>query len=266
MIRRSYGKPLGYPGDYQVMLYYYNNALEGDSAFAKVFHKFFVEHPLSHGVRTRKDYIVDALGREHRRATGARAGGTFRAASLGCGPAREIADYVRRAGAWHGDAVFTLIDQEDETLSVAHRDAGAALARTGADGALQCLNLSFGQLLAEPDLLPDRNPQDVIYSTGLFDYLRESRAQPLLRALYERLAPGGLLLIGNALGPNRHFWSPEFVLDWTLLYRTDAEMRRLAAQLPEEAEVDVELETGGAYWFLVVRRPGSPGDDAATTE
>ena len=266
MIRRSYTKPLGYPGDYQVMLYYYNNALEGDSAFAKVFHKFFVEHPLSRGVRTRKDHIVEAIEREHRRIAGAPDAGEFRVASLGCGPAREIADYVRRAGAWHGYATFTLIDQEDETLSVAHRDAGAAIARTGADGTLKCLNLSFGQLLADPELLPDRCPQDVIYSTGLFDYLRESRAQPLLRALYGRLAPGGMLLIGNASGPNRHFWSPEFVLDWTLLYRTKAQMRRLAAELPTEAAVDVELEPGGAYWFLVVRRPGCPGTETDATE
>ena len=48
---------------------------------------------------------------------------------------------------------------------------------------------------------------------------------------------------------------------------TDVEpLRRLAAQLPEEAKVDVELETGGAYWFLVVRRPGNLEADAATPE
>ena len=34
----------------------------------------------------------------------------------------------------------------------------------------------------------------------------------------------------------------------------------------EALEIDVEVETGGAYWFLVVRRPGSPGADAATSE
>jgi hypothetical protein len=59
--RRAYTKPLGYPGDYKVMLYYYANTFEGESVFAKVLHKFAVEHPLSNGVRTRKD-----LGRPRR--------------------------------------------------------------------------------------------------------------------------------------------------------------------------------------------------------
>lgn len=264
MIRRSYGKPLGYPGDYQVMLYYYDNALVGPNVFARVFHKYFVEHPLSNGVRTRKDHVVAALGEEHRRVLAERGDeAVFRVASLGCGPAREVADYARRAGGWRGRAVWTLIDQEEETLSVAHRDVAAAHARTGADGVVQCLNLSFGQLLADPELLPERNPQDAIYCTGLFDYLRESRARSLLVSLYQRLTPGGVLLIGNAVGPNRHFWSPEFVLDWTLLYRTRAEMARLSADLPAEARTDVVLEPGEAYWFLTVRKPGpDPGDPA----
>jgi len=263
MIRRSYTKPLGYPGDYQVMLYYYDNALHGETAFGRVFHKYFVEHPLSNGVRTRKDHVVAALRAEHLRATAGLGAPVFRVASLGCGPAREVADYVRQAGAWRGTVVFTLIDQEDETLSVAHRDAAEALARTGAHGEVQCLNLSFAQLLADPELLPERSPQDVIYSTGLFDYLREARARTLLAALYHRLAPGGTLLIGNALGPNRHFWSPEFVLDWTLLYRSRDEMFRLAASLPSDARVDVEVEPGNAYWFLTVRRPGGAAPDEA---
>jgi extracellular factor (EF) 3-hydroxypalmitic acid methyl ester biosynthesis protein len=58
MIARAYQKPLGYPGDYRVMLYYYANAYEGDTAFAKLFHKLFINHPLSAGVCTRKDYVV----------------------------------------------------------------------------------------------------------------------------------------------------------------------------------------------------------------
>src|SRR5262249_4846082 len=58
MVHRSYTKPLGYPGDYQVMEYYYDDSFEGDSAFAKVVHKLFVRHPLSAGVCTRKDYVL----------------------------------------------------------------------------------------------------------------------------------------------------------------------------------------------------------------
>jgi extracellular factor (EF) 3-hydroxypalmitic acid methyl ester biosynthesis protein len=252
---RAYTKPLGYPGDYQVMTYYYNNALEGDSVFARVFHKFGVEHPLSNGVRTRRDLIVDLLEKEHERYLALEKGQrVFRVASLGCGPAREVSDFIRRRNAWPGQVVFTLIDQEEEALSIAYHSSHREIQATRANGVLQCLNLSFIQILRDPSLVPVEHRQHFIFATGLFDYLRETTAQVLLRALYDQLDPGGLIAVGNAIGPNDYFWSAEFMLDWTMLYRTREEMLRLGKGLPETAELDVIVEPGNAYYFLLVRK------------
>jgi len=253
---RAYTKPLGYPGDYQVMLYYYDNKFEGDSVFTKIMHKFSVEHPLSNGVRTRKDWMVGVMQAEHRRLI-ADGGGhpVFRVANLGCGPAREVSDYIARAQSWPGEVVWTLIDQEEQALSVAFRAGQTEIARTGASGQLHLLNLSFMQLLTEGLPMQWAEPQHMIVSAGLFDYLREGRAQPLIRGLYDLLAPGGLLAVGNAIAPQPMFWTPEFLGDWTLLYRTREEMSKLARLIPDEAEIDVIVEPGNAYYFLLVRRP-----------
>ncbi|MDD5564347.1 MAG: class I SAM-dependent methyltransferase [Thermoanaerobaculaceae bacterium] len=255
LVERAYTKPLGYAGDYKVMQYYYNNALEGDSVFARVFHKLGVEHPLSAGVRTRKDYVVRLMEDEHLRYLDrAEASPAFRVASLGCGPAREVSDFIARRRGWPGHVAWTLIDQEDEALSIAYNDSHRQLQATGADGSLQCLHLSFVQIMRDPSLLPIESGQHFIFATGLFDYLGEAVAQVLVRTLFDQLAPGGLVVLGNALGPNDHFWSPEFILDWTMLYRTRDEMLRLAKRLPESAEVSVEIEPGNAYYFLMVRK------------
>lgn len=255
MVRRSYTKPLGYPGDYQVMLYYYNNALEGGSVFARVFHKYFVEHPLSAGVRTRKDMIVEVMEREHRRVRASRGEDSpFRVLSLGCGPGREVRDFIRQHAPWPGRIRWTLVDQEEEALSVAYGATQRELAVSSANGSVVCLNLAFSQILADPTAIGAAGQQDFVFATGLFDYLRESRARELIAGLARLLSPGGLLAIGNAVGPNEHFWSPEFVLDWTLLYRTRDEMRRLAADVPGEPEVEVVEEPGKAYYFLLVRQ------------
>ncbi len=255
---RAYTKPLGYPGDYQVMLYYYDNTFEGDSVFTKVMHKFAVEHPLSNGVRTRKDWIVDLTESEHRRMIeGGGDRSVFRVANLGCGPAREVSDYIARAGSWPGEVVWTLIDQEEQALSVAFRASQTEIARTGASAQLHLLNLSFMQLLTEGLPMQWAEPQHMIVSAGLFDYLREGRAQALIRGLYDLLAPGGLLAVGNAIAPQPMFWSAEFLVDWTLLYRTREEMVNLARLIPDDAEVDVIVEPGNAYYFLLVRRPWS---------
>ncbi len=257
IIHRAYTKPLGYPGDYRVMQYYYNNALEGGSVFARVMHKLTVEHPLSAGVRTRMAYVVDLVCREHARRLAEEPAPVFRVLSLACGPAREVAAHVERMGRWSGEVHWTLVDQEDETLSVAYQAGRRAVGQNGARGTLHCLNLAFGQFLKDPEMLPQDERQDVIFATGLFDYLNTQRAQALIADLYGRLAPGGLLAVGNALAPNEHFWSPEFMLDWTLLYRTRDEMRALAARLPGDAGIEVVEESGGAYYFLLVRRPGA---------
>jgi hypothetical protein len=253
---RAYNKPLGYPGDYQVMLYYYANAFEGDSVFAKVLHKFAVEHPLSNGVRTRKDLMVEMMDREHQRVID-RDGedAEFRVANLGCGPAREVSDYIAHRRNWPGRAIWTLIDQEERALSVAYRSSQAQISDNRSAGELFLLNLSFVQLLSEGVPLQEPGTQDFVFSTGLFDYIRETRAQSLIRALYELVADGGMLTIGNACAPQDMFWSAEFLVDWTILYRTRDEVLRLADLLPDTAEVDVVLEPGEAYYFLTVRKP-----------
>jgi len=119
---RAYLKPLGYPGDYQVMLYYYNKSFEGDSVFAKVFHRIGIEHPLANGVCTRKKFIMELMGQEHDRVIGEDGDACeFRVASLGCGPAREVSEYIAKRQRWPGLAIWTLIDQEEEALGIAYR-------------------------------------------------------------------------------------------------------------------------------------------------
>ncbi len=253
---RAYTKPLGYPGDFQVMQYYYNNAYEGETAFGKVIHKFYVgDFPLGVGVRTRKELILRMMEEEHKRIVALRGDDArFRVVSLGCGPAAEVSDFIDRNSPWPGKVVWTLVDQEEEALSVAYRDVRSRMSAADCDGQLNLLNLSFAQMLT--DGLPLREPksQDFIFATGLFDYIREKRAQALLRSLYDLVSTGGVLTVGNAVAPNEFFWATEFLVDWTLLFRTREEMKRLADSLPSTAEIDVIPDSSGAYFFLVIRK------------
>lgn len=256
--KRTYMKPLGYAGDFKAMLYIYENSFEGETTFGRVIHKFFPEdHPLGRGIRTRKDLIVDVMEEEHGRVLeGGGESTVFQVTSLGCGPAVEVSDFIGRNRNWLGRVVWTLIDQEEEALSVAYRASRREIGRWGSNGDLFLLNLSFVQMLSEGVPLREKASQHLIFSAGLFDYLRESRAQGLIEALYEFLAPGGLMMIGNALAPNEFFWAAEFLVDWSLLYRTREEMKALASRLPVSAEVDVVAEPSNGYYFLKVRKHG----------
>jgi SAM-dependent methyltransferase len=253
VLARAYHKPLGYPGDFTVMLHIYKNAYEGEGAFGRVFHKLACEEPLAAGVRTRKNLVKQLTAGEYARRRAEGQG--MRALSLGCGPAREVVEYLAEAPEPPEGVHWTLIDQEEKALSVAYHDVLRGIAARGAHSTAQCLYLSFEQLIRDP-LAIRGEPQDFVYCVGMFDYLPKRRAQALVRALYDRLSPGGLLAVGNASGPNEHFWQCELVLDWSLIYRDPEQLRRLADLVAgEAAEVEVRSEPSRAYDFLLVRKP-----------
>lgn len=251
VIARAYSKPFGYPGDFLVMMHIYKDRFEGETAFGRVFHKLACEEPLSAGVRTRKDLVKELTAQVYamRQAEGL----PMRVMSLGCGPAREVVEFLADSPEPPSEIHWTLIDQEEKALSVAYQDVLRSIAAREAKCSAQCLYLSFEQMLRDSMAIAGE-PQDFIYCVGMFDYLNERRAQALLTALFERLAPGGLLAIGNAQAPNDHSWLAEFVLDWTLLYRDEAALRRLMANV-HPAEAEVRREMSQAYDFLLIRKP-----------
>ncbi|MGB5810003.1 MAG: class I SAM-dependent methyltransferase [Polyangiales bacterium] len=249
VLRRAYEKPRGYPGDYEVMQHYFDNDFVGDTAFGMVFHKITNEHPLSAGVRTRSAHVATEIasrsaGRGHQEP--------LRVLSLGCGIAAEVG-FVH--GASTSAVSWTLIDQEDEALARAYRNA-RTLAPSGVRGPdVSCVNVSFSQLF-RGEVSPDAwGEHDIVFALGLFDYLPTRTASLLLSALYAKVSPGGTVFVANAAGPNDHFWEPELALRWSLTYRDTREMNALGAGLPASARTELELESEGAYHILTCHKP-----------
>jgi extracellular factor (EF) 3-hydroxypalmitic acid methyl ester biosynthesis protein len=90
---------------------------------------------------------------------------------------------------------------------------------------VQCLNLSFVDILRSAGTFGNLPPQDLIYSVGLLDYLVDRRARSIVQRLYGLLAPGGLMILGNMNETQlSNLWPLEFIADWSLYYRSDADM------------------------------------------
>lgn len=253
LLHRAYTKPYGYAGDYEVMLYLYRNGYEGDSLFGQVFHKLICDEPLAQGIRTRKD-LIKSLSIQEELRVHRESAEPFRVMSLGCGPALEVIEFIRDSGAWGGPIQWTLIDQEEKALSLALRNVLRQLGPRKGEGQVRCLHLSFEQLVQDPSSIISSESQNFIYCAGLFDYLSMRRAQLLVQALYERLAPGGLLAVGNALAPNTHSWLIDYASDWVLIYRTAETVAEMAKLVPS-AQIDVVTEASKAYHFLLLRKP-----------
>ena len=96
---------------------------------------------------------------------------------------------------------------------------------------------------------------DLIYCSGLFDYLNDRLIKAINAYLYDRLLPGGLLVAGN-FAPNNPIRNlMEHTLEWFLIYRDQAQMTALAPDEASAADCEIKMEPSGTNIFLEVRKP-----------
>lgn len=250
---RSYQKPLGYAGDYEMVNMMLRDPQEGTSLFAKVFNVWLLHQGSAAAHRNRAELLKQRLIEEA--ATAARAGRKARVLNLGCGPAREIQDFMAESelSDW---TQFTLMDFNDETL----QHAGQALRQKQREHRrsteIELVKKSVQQLLKDmvrADGLSRGRRYDFIYCAGLFDYLPDRTCRRLMTLFYQSLAPNGLVLATNVtpFTPNRG--SLELILDWNLIYRDAAQLATLRPEGLSEEAVRIHSDLTGVNVFLEAR-------------
>ena len=250
---RAYTKPLGYPGDYQVMNYAYNLTLEGDTAYAKFCHRLGTS--TGEFITTRMTMTKQAIANLSTKAA-SNGQERFKVASLGCGPAQEVANFLKTT-TMPLPVEFTLIDQDHDALSYAYNSTYPQVARLEGMASVKCLHATFLEFLATGKLFRKLEKQDLIYAVGLADYLGKKRATRMVDDLYSNLAPGGTLIIGCMRSSDASLeWQVEYVVDWTLVHRNEEEMLELAQNLDQEATREVVVDSTGDCHLLIITKPG----------
>ena len=245
--RRAYQKPFGYPGDYEVMRFLYERPFEGATLFAKTMSLVVDEMAASRAVRCRKDLIKNRVkARLQHRST------PLRVLAIAGGPAQELCELLAETPRLAARLDVVLFDQDKGALAYAYRRLQPLTDnRGGPPVRITYLHESIKRLLRDRMLFDDFGKFDLIYSAGLFDYLRAPTAVQLARDFYSRLEAGGQLIIANMAPENPSRWFMEHHLDWPLIYRTREELldvgRRACADaalqiLEEESHVNPFLE------------------------
>ena len=254
-VYRTYQKPLGYAGDYEMVNMILRDPFEGASLFAKVVNVCFLSNPPAQAHRNRITELTARLHEEVGRV--AATGRPARIFNLGCGPAREVQDFLRK-DPLSDHAEFMLMDFEDESL----RHTGQILAdlkqQHGRITQVTVVKKSVNQILKDGMRSKEGTGAvyDFVYCAGLFDYMSDRICKKLMNIFYQMLAPGGLLLATNvdAAKPFRH--SMEYLLEWHLICR---DRRQLLELMPEGAPPEcgtVFTDTTGVNVFVEVRKPG----------
>ena len=223
---RSYTKPLGYAGDYEMVNMIARAHREGPTTYSQLINDFYLDAGLARAHRNRLTILQARL--EERAKVAQENGKPIRVLNIGCGPSIEIQRFVRDcelASHLH----FTLVDFNEETLAYAKERVGAAMQDSGRNVQIEFVQRSVHELLKQSLDGKDATVQyDFIYCAGLFDYLSDRICQRLLSLFCRWTLPGGSVMATNVHPDNPTRWIMEHVVDWHIIHRSIEDMRAIS--------------------------------------
>jgi hypothetical protein len=246
---RSFCKPRGYAGDYATIELIYQNKPKGDGRLGPLIDKYLLNRPSSRAVRARRTFLCDAL-LERFAEWGTGRDDMYRVMSLGSGSARELFDFFPKMGKNTPLVRVTCLDIDMEALAF-----GSHLAREHGITDQFLWTKESVMHLGQPRGMTHPAPQDVIYSSGLFDYLRDDVAIQVLNWARLALEPEGLCMIGNFTAdcPDRALM--DHILDWRIIYRSKEEMMSLIRRSNfRDDHIEIRYEPNRVNQFLFARK------------
>jgi extracellular factor (EF) 3-hydroxypalmitic acid methyl ester biosynthesis protein len=252
-MHRAHFKPFGYPGDYEVMRFFYERNFEGTSLFGKAFHYATIQCKTAQAVCKRKDLVK----RQLQQIIESRSGSDkpVRILSVAAGPAQELFELLGEVNDLDVPVDLVLFDQDKSALTYAYSRLKPLVERRFPKQVrLLYLNESIKRLLRDRQIFAEFGPFDGIFSSGLYDYLAPTTATVLTKSLHARLAPGGALYIANMVPESPNRWVMEHLLDWHLIHRSRSELMDIGRRAAPNAPIRIlEEETGVNPFIELVR-------------
>jgi extracellular factor (EF) 3-hydroxypalmitic acid methyl ester biosynthesis protein len=253
---RTFHKPLGYAGDYEMVNMIHREAGEGATLFAKLMNLWFVRQAPAVAHRNRIEHLVVRLNEEAVRLYGL--GRPLRILNMGCGPALEIQRFLADSEL-SNRAEFTLFDFNDETLQHVRTTLEEAARKHGRSTSFRLVKKSVAQVLKEVGRSMERGHEfnyDFVYCAGLFDYLSDQVCRGLLDVFFNRLSPNGLLLATNVHESNPRRETMESLLEWSLIYRDRSTLESLRPLSAAAADFSVRADLTGVNNYIEIRNLG----------
>lgn len=249
---RSYVKPLGYAGDYEMVnMMLYESDVTFTSIYAKFIDSYLIQEAAPEAHRNRILMLVERLKREAERVVEEEER-LFTVLNVGCGPASEVQRLIK-AESISNQISFDLMDFNDETINYTTGKIEAAINKSGNKPIVRFINKSVDELLQEiqDDSSVIEEKYDMVYSAGLFDYFSDTICKRLVAICYKWVKVGGLVTVTNvhSSNPNRNLM--EHLLEWYLVYRDEKGMEALA---PDKSNFVIETDETGVNVFLDIRK------------
>jgi hypothetical protein len=185
LAERMHERAPGEPARYRSLDHIYRNLPEGEDAAGLLLDAYLLQRPFAQALRERRRLLSDQLQEEVRRRAGP--GRVVRVLSLGCGPARALADVLDQPG-MSDLLALTCVDDDQEAIVFANNLLKGHAPR--ADLTLHQARPS--DLSATDQAFRDF---DVVASLFIADTLSTGALAATAQRAHEWLSPGGALIL-----------------------------------------------------------------------
>ncbi|MEI9421084.1 class I SAM-dependent methyltransferase [Mesorhizobium sp. Cs1299R1N1] len=227
----SFTKPRGYSGDAQLLDYIYCDphvaeSVANASEIGKALYSHTQNVPSCVAARERRDLLTRYVDE-----TAARNGPETEVLAIAAGHLREA---NRSAALAEGGLKrWVALDQDPQSVGLIARDfQGTAV--EAIDGSVRTV-LTRGHKLGKFDL---------IYASGLYDYLQHNVAVKLAKTCLQMLKPNGTFLFANYAEGTPDAGYRETFMDWVLLLRSEVDMWNIINASVDRNTVEAQVYFG----------------------
>ncbi|MCE7029062.1 class I SAM-dependent methyltransferase [Jiella avicenniae] len=227
----SFTKPRGYSGDASLLDIYYkhpsmNEHVSEASALGKQIYDCTVNDPACAAGRERCEILARTVDE-----TAERTDGTAEILAVAAGHLREAqickslpANRIKR---------WVALDQDPVSVGMMTRDLGGSVVDPMIGSVLGLLKRSY-----------DLGQFDLVYASGLYDYLQQKIAVKLVQRLTEFLRPGGQFLFANFSDEVASDGYMETFMDWQLILRSADDMWEIINMSVDRNQFDCDVWYG----------------------
>jgi extracellular factor (EF) 3-hydroxypalmitic acid methyl ester biosynthesis protein len=253
---RMYSKPLGYPGDYEMMRMIRDENFAGPTMFAKLVNKVFLQNPLALAARNRNGCLSDRIVTFIEQCQSPE----VRVLSVAAGPALEIQKLIEEHPEVADRIKLTLLDQEEEALRYSQDNIYLQRIMSSSSIQVDLLHESIGTFLKRSGRGDTPGPEyDLVYMFGLFDYFDDRTCSFCLNQCAKMIKEGGRIIVSNYSLDGHHYRTGlEYAFEWYIIYRNKRQMEQLGQTVKRASKIEVHEDPSGVIKFLDVQIGAQP--------
>lgn len=243
-VKRIRNWPRGYPGDYETLEKFYHGTPSETEGVGLYFDNYIVTRTLAKGVRERKRTLGKILVSELQNRNP-----NQQILNIACGSSREIFDIGSAINEYKPKITFIDYDKNavDYSKLLLHNE-GINIAE------YDFFKFNALDLVSADDTKLKFGEKDIIYSAGLFDYIKTDVLIKMIRSMYKLLGKNGVLIAPFKDKENYSIFDYHWLVDWSyFLQRTIEEVKTI---LEEATEAKIEIIKSGspAINFFIIRK------------